>query len=147
MTAAAVSTVPAVGERVARIGGVLGTVVDHDRAADGSPLVWVKWDDQRTAPAAFAVDRVIRVDARHRPKIARRMDPSWGRVYQFRCTCGARGEEYAARQMARADEQEHVAALPRVPADQQCADPQRHGTRPWERCGVCADQLSLFDLS
>ncbi|MBA9002055.1 hypothetical protein [Thermomonospora cellulosilytica] len=82
---------------------------------------------------------------RHRPTIVRGVD-AFGRTYQHRCTCGDHGQVRASRQMAEADQQQHIEALPRVPADQQCRDPRAHDRRPWEPCGLCADQLSLLDL-
>lgn len=82
---------------------------------------------------------------RHRPHIARRFDPTGRRTYRMECTCGTCGEERASRRMAAIDQARHLEALPRVPADQQCRDPQRHGTRWWEPCPTCAGQLALFD--
>ncbi|MER7209819.1 hypothetical protein ABT340_22385 [Streptosporangium sp. NPDC000239] len=82
---------------------------------------------------------------RHRPKVIRTAEDI-GTVYQFVCLCGATGEEQAARRMALVDLNEHVLSLPRVPADQQCRTPRAHGRSPWEPCGLCADQTSLFDL-
>jgi len=79
---------------------------------------------------------------RHRPKITRRVEDG-EKVYRFTCACGLEGVERASRKMAAADQADHLASLPKIPADQQCRDPQRHRTRWWERCPVCADQLPL----
>ncbi|MFI7534024.1 hypothetical protein [Streptosporangium sp. NPDC049376] len=82
---------------------------------------------------------------RHRPTITRTAGQV-STIYRFVCLCGATGEEQAARRMALMDLNQHVLSLPRVPADQQCRTPRTHGRSPWEPCGLCADQTSLFDL-
>jgi hypothetical protein len=86
------------------------------------------------------------VPVRHRPQIERRLDAAGRKTYRLSCACGHTGQEHAARRMADCDLNDHILALPRVPAAEQCRDPQRHGCRHWEPCSVCRDQLPLFDL-
>jgi hypothetical protein len=83
--------------------------------------------------------------AGHRPVIKRGVDSFDRKVYRMVCTCGARGEEHAARRLAEWDLNEHVSALPRVPAAQQCHTPKTHDRRPWEPCQACERQEALFD--
>lgn len=82
---------------------------------------------------------------RHRPAIVRGADENGHTTYRLACPCGATGEEHAARRLAEWDLNEHVAALPRVPADQQCRAPKRHGVCHWEPCEACEHQTTLFD--
>lgn len=82
-------------------------------------------------------------EIRHVPEIRR----SARLGYQMRCPCGARGDDHAARRLADVDAAQHIAALPRVPAAQQCQAPKRHDRRDWEPCELCASQESLFNLT
>lgn len=81
---------------------------------------------------------------RHQPDIRQTYDSS-GRVYQFRCTCGARGALWARRAPAREELKRHTTTLPPVPDDQRCRD-ERHKVPHWEACQLCANQLALFEL-
>lgn len=83
---------------------------------------------------------------RHRPIVASAIARGAGLVYRMRCTCGASGADQPTRGLARRDLDAHLTALPLVPPEQQCRDPRTHGTREWEPCETCANQLPLFDL-
>lgn len=64
----------------------------------------------------------------------------------MRCLCGEAGEGRATRQMARADQDAHVLAVCDVPPGERCQMPKAHGLRPWERCRLCAGQISIPGL-
>lgn len=82
---------------------------------------------------------------RHRPTI-KTGTGHVGVVYRMRCTCGASGDDQPVRSLAKRDIDNHLRTLPLVPVEQQCRDPRAHGTREWEPCETCANQLPLFDL-
>ncbi|MDP9870477.1 MULTISPECIES: hypothetical protein [Streptosporangium] len=82
---------------------------------------------------------------RHRPKVVRAVDGT-GTVYRLVCPCGTTGREWYGRGPAQEELERHLAALPVVPAAQQCQAPRRHDRRAWEPCLVCELQTALFDL-
>jgi hypothetical protein len=81
----------------------------------------------------------------HRPAVTPGVG-AVGRIFQMRCTCGEIGREWSTRAIATRDLAQHLLTLPRVPAAQRCRAQRAHDRRDWEPCGVCADQLPLFDL-
>lgn len=78
---------------------------------------------------------------RHLPEVKKR-EGEW----RMACTCGEAGEARATRRMARADQDQHLISVCDVPAAERCRMPRQHGLRPWERCELCAGQISMFDL-
>ncbi|HLV71722.1 MAG TPA: hypothetical protein VKY91_02975 [Vulgatibacteraceae bacterium] len=82
------------------------------------------------------------MQTRHDPAVARTRDEGLP-AYQARCTCGYRSVPHATRRMAEWEISQHVAGLPRVPADQQCRDRRAHRRPVWEACPLCAGQLSI----
>jgi hypothetical protein len=78
----------------------------------------------------------------HRPTIDR-VPRAGVRLYQLRCTCGIHGRERSSRRVAEIDQADHIGALPRVPAAEQCQMPRQHDRRAWEPCLLCRDQQAL----
>ncbi|MBV2367112.1 hypothetical protein [Streptomonospora nanhaiensis] len=88
------------------------------------------------------------MSARHRPTIARwREETSQGEAwcYQARCSCGVEMDEHYARGRAVRDRDEHLAEVAPPPAER-CRAPRAHGSRSWDRCPLCVDQLALPGL-
>lgn len=78
---------------------------------------------------------------RHFPEVIKKAGE-----WRFRCSCGDEGLARPTRRMAKADQDEHLQAVSPVPPGEQCRMPRQHRMQPWERCGLCANQLDLFDL-
>ena len=78
---------------------------------------------------------------RHRPVIRARMTED-GRKYRCECTCSTFSrwafERYAAVQAR----DHHLAGIAPAAADR-CRDTAAHGTKWWDPCSLCKDQLPL----
>lgn len=66
--------------------------------------------------------------------------------WRMTCTCGESAPARAAKRMAEQDWNEHLLAVSDVPPAERCQMPRQHRLKPWERCALCAGQMSIFDL-
>jgi hypothetical protein len=84
---------------------------------------------------------------RHRPVVKRIVVADERPAYRMECACGAAGEVHPSRRMAELDRHAHVAELVRqVPEGERCQMAREHRVQPWERCGLCAGQVALFEI-